>query len=492
METSNEMAPGIAQDLRIRPDEKRASRREGESSAPARLASLPEWAFCATAVLAPLPFGSAEPFWAGVWCTVLALAIAGSGARRIERPVRLMIAAVLGVVALWVVVVVLQYAPEVWGRGANPAWTQASRLLGRPLPAKIAAVAELPVGAVAAPLSLVLALLAGLLFGADRACTGRLFAWVGYAGLAYAGYAIVTEIVSPTTLLWHEKTAYVNNLTGTFVNKNTAATFFGSIAIVWYVLTIRQIRRVFDLTRLRSTAYLLHKLRTVRYRDMRYLLYFIVVLGCVLMTKSRAGALLTIACLALMTVMYFARELRRGPHAALAVAAIALIGAVVLEIIGGGIAHQVDIKGLTDGARFQVYRSVLEIVAQHPWLGTGFGTFETVFPSYRTAAIGDWGLWDRAHSTPLELMAEMGLPFSAAMLALWGGVLGFALLAAVRRRRDRAEVIAGAAVGLLGTLHSLVDFSLQIPGYSIVCCALLGSAIATATASGSDGRRSGE
>jgi O-antigen ligase len=274
------------------------------------------------------------------------------------------------------------------------------------------------------------------------------------------------------------------------VNRNTAATFFGSIAIIWYVMTIRQIRKIFDFSRLRSRAYLRHKLETLRYGEMRYLLYFVVVLGCVFMTKSRAGSLLTVACLCLVTAIYFARDLRRGPYAALAVAAIALLGAVVLEIIGGGVAHQVDVRGWTDGARFQVYRSVLDIVSQHPWLGTGFGTFETVFPSYRTAAIGDWGIWDRAHSTPLELMAEMGLPFGAAMLALWGGLLAFALNAAVRRRHDRAQVIAGAAVGLLGTLHSLIDFSLQIPGYSIVCCALLGSALATAASSGADRPRS--
>ena len=144
-------------------------------------------------------------------------------------------------------------------------------------------------------------------------------------------------------------------------------------------------------------------------------------------------------------------------------------------------------RGIYDVGRVDAWRSSLSIVYDHPWLGTGLGTFASVFSAYRNPAAGVWGVWDHAHSTPLELMVEMGVPFSLLVFALWSIMLGFLLRAAIRANGSRLYVIAGAGIGTLATLHSLVDFSLQIPGFSLVCCSLVGASIAAAlAASGGD------
>ena len=72
----------------------------------------------------------------------------------------------------------------------------------------------------------------------------------------------------------------------------------------------------------------------------------------------------------------------------------------------------------------------------------------------------DNGVFYQAHSTPLEIAAELGLPLAGLM----------------RRRRDAVYPIAATGVGLLGRLHSLVDFPLQLPGFAIVFTAGLGLA----------------
>jgi hypothetical protein len=38
-------------------------------------------------------------------------------------------------------------------------------------------------------------------------------------------------------------------------------------------------------------------------------------------------------------------------------------------------------------------------------------------------------------------------------------------------------LVAAAAVGLLGTAHAFVDFSLQIPGYMVVFACVLGAGV---------------
>jgi O-antigen ligase len=118
------------------------------------------------------------------------------------------------------------------------------------------------------------------------------------------------------------------------------------------------------------------------------------------------------------------------------------------------------------------------MIADHPWFGTGQGTFAYAFPSYRSSDISLWGIWDIAHNTPLEIAADMGVPIAVLVLFAW--LVIFAVLASgtVRRRRGLALPVAALAVALLAALHSLIDFTLQIPGYSIAVLPLVGAGLA--------------
>ena len=84
------------------------------------------------------------------------------------------------------------------------------------------------------------------------------------------------------------------------------------------------------------------------------------------------------------------------------------------------------------------------------------------------------GVWDLAHSTPLELAADLGLPLATVIGLAWIVILGVLIRGALRRRRDGIVPLAALAVALIGLLHSMVDFSLQIPGYAIVAFAVVG------------------
>jgi hypothetical protein len=55
-----------------------------------------------------------------------------------------------------------------------------------------------------------------------------------------------------------------------------------------------------------------------------------------------------------------------------------------------------------------------------------------------------------------------------------------------RRRRDVVGPLVSLAVSLIALVHSLIDFSLQISGYSIVVFALLGVGLSQAIRGRSD------
>jgi O-antigen ligase len=87
-------------------------------------------------------------------------------------------------------------------------------------------------------------------------------------------------------------------------------------------------------------------------------------------------------------------------------------------------------------------------------------------------------VYDRAHSTPLELAVELGLPLAGVIALAWLAMLVLLVRGFAIRRRDRILPLAAMSVGLIAVVHSCVDFPLQIPGYAIPVFALLGVGLA--------------
>ena len=139
----------------------------------------------------------------------------------------------------------------------------------------------------------------------------------------------------------------------------------------------------------------------------------------------------------LVTALYFIRELGSARRLLIGLVGFAIASAIVMVAAGGELTHQIEARGIYDVGRVDAWRSSLSIVYDHPWLGTGLGTFASVFSAYRNPAAGVWGVWDHAHSTPLELMVEMGVPFSLLVFAVWSIMLGFLLRAAIRANGSR-------------------------------------------------------
>jgi O-antigen ligase len=117
----------------------------------------------------------------------------------------------------------------------------------------------------------------------------------------------------------------------------------------------------------------------------------------------------------------------------------------------------------------------LRILRDHPWLGAGLGSFETVFPRYQSFP-SDL-TWDHAHNDYAEAIAETGIVGGALILFSLGLFfrLAFTNLREHLWHREGWLQI-GAAVGCCGLLvHSFIDFNLHIPAnaaWFVVCAAI--------------------
>ncbi|WP_176442852.1 O-antigen ligase family protein [Tropicimonas sediminicola] len=195
----------------------------------------------------------------------------------------------------------------------------------------------------------------------------------------------------------------------------------------------------------------------------------LICLAALILTGSRAGG-----ASGLIGVLVFALALRspKGGNMRMVWAMVAAIAAFVLLTSSGFLLERLETTG--PDLRFEVYPYVVEGALDRPLLGHGAGAFHDTFRAYVPLVAAGAGEWAMAHSSYLENAYEFGLPAAAAFyLAL--GMIGWRLMLGVlRRRRNRVVPAFALACFVVAALHSLVDFSLQIPAVPAAFAAILG------------------
>jgi len=360
----------------------------------------------------------------------------------------------------------------------DPAWQDAGEVLGTPTRPSVAMVRDQPLLSLGPSLAAILTLLVAFIVCVDRDHAHRLVQVTAWSGTAYAVYGIIAFLIDPTHVLWMKKEAYTTVLTSTFINRNSAAIYFGSCAILWLLILAERLRAQLPRGISLSLSMLARPLRQPRRGAVVGLAAFLACLIAMFLTGSRAGVILSMLAAVMAFGLFTLTAIRLGRNRMRLFLMAGCVTIVLMQVLGAGVLGRLDRQGLSGEGRVETYRSTLAMIDDHPWLGTGLGTFAWVFPAYRGDAESSWGIWDRAHSTPLEIAAEMGVPLAAVVVASWAGafiILGFGLW---NRNRDHIVVIAALAVGGLAVLHSLIDFSLQIPGVAVIVLALVGAGLA--------------
>ena len=414
-----------------------------------------------------MPFGSTN-LQIAFWCIVLGIAAIAASPRglRFGQFVLLGLAGV--VITAYGLVLHEQLAAHPWFATPHPLWRETSEALGILIEPSVSIARHQPFFALGASLADMLALICSFIICTDRNRARRLLKVVAWSGAAYAIYGIAGLLIDPTKIR--------SALTSTFVNRNVAAVYFGSCAIVWLLLFCERIRGQFSS-------------RSIPWRKLSGLFsdkpaavvvpfsMLVVCLAAMFATVSRAGILVSLIVLVIAVTALFYRDLPRRSGVFVVMAVGAAVALVLLQVMGASVSGRLLSQGLGDEGRRATYWSTWHMIRDHPWIGTGLGTFVWSFPAYRSANISMWGIYDRAHSTVLEMAAELGLPFTGLVVIAWIIVLAVLVRGVWIRRRDVVVPIAALSVAGIALGHSLIDFSLQIPGYAIVVFALLGAGL---------------
>ena len=304
-------------------------------------------------------------------------------------------------------------------------------------------------------------------------------------------FGVFQHIFMPGQSGFARKDIYLESLTSVFINRNSAGTFIGigvtlSLGLACYYL------RFVDLHLLKE-RFLGEKAGGGVARPYRQFMLFaalaFVQVIALMMTQSRGAYIATFFAVGLLFGFLGQHRMTagQGPSIALKYRRIAqyllpLLGLLlVFWFFGGRTAHRLEAQGI-DEIRLCIFQSTWRAILDNFWLGTGFGTFAEVFPAYRDAeCAGILGIVDTAHNTFLEGALGFGAVFIVLLPVLYLVLIVGFFRGWRQRRRYRFAPVAGLAVLLLITVHSLVDFSLQIPAVSTFFAISLGTLMVIAT-----------
>jgi tetratricopeptide (TPR) repeat protein len=146
-----------------------------------------------------------------------------------------------------------------------------------------------------------------------------------------------------------------------------------------------------------------------------WLLGCVALMVAVVFTMSRAGIIAGLGGGVFLVTLLWLREPRH--RKGLSGLIVILAALTVIAWIGAEpVLSRFMTADMDSRSRTMLYRATVKMIGDFPVLGVGLGAFERVTPRYAPAEIASTHRLDHAHSEPLQLVAEAGIPGALILL----------------------------------------------------------------------------
>ena len=296
-------------------------------------------------------------------------------------------------------------------------------------------------------------------------------------GVFEALYGLIQFLTGWQQIFTYVKKYYLEEATGTYVNRNHFAGFLEMILPFAVVLTLRGTRLLFQNTSSRTTTLRKIASRTELLSLVFWLFLAILLFVALVLSRSRMGIIAALVSIVAILTLDGTASMRARTRAA--VAALFFLGVLGLVVWIGSdpVMSRFETLGqeynLSGQNRISIWHDTLGLIRHHPLLGTGLGSFSTVYPSVQTVFLTL--LVEHAHCDYLEIASELGLPGATLVF----GSIFWVLAQTVRQYKKAKESFDKAvSLGCIGSIaailvHSLADFNLYIPANALVFTVIL-------------------
>ncbi len=426
--------------------------------------------------LVPLPFGADRPwawslFSGSVGGLLLCWGFLAARSRSYQAAsIRPLLPAVglFVLVVLWIAVQASGVVPSEW---RHPLWSATEAALGKPVAGGVSLDEHRTWTAM-----MRLMCYGGVFLLSFQICMStnrseRLIRMLIGMTLIYACYGLFVQSAGIEKILWYAKAESLGDLSSTFLDGDAFAAYAGLGLMCALALLFRPTMRRGDLET--SWRFATRALADFFFaRTWTMMLGVSVLFGAILMTHSRVGlAVALLGAGAYLSIMAWVR--RRKIVAVVAVAVMAVAASSLLAIGGGpGAAPSAAVE------RGESYASTVNAIAESPFLGTGYGTYDHVAGMHR--GDGPAPASGRARNAYLENALEIGIPATAALVLSVGWIVLICFSSVLRHRRMAFLPCLGIAATVLAGAHGAVDYGVQIPAVAATYAAIMGAACAQA------------
>ena len=435
---------------------------------------------------AGISFGANRP-WAwnlyGILIGLFGLALAVQIIKSPERtyinfkPLRYLLI-LMSLPILWIIVQMSTISPVTWH---HPFWALSNTFLNN---AHVSSISLSPHDTGTALMRLMsygLVFLLSYHYNRHTDCIEASFKTIAYASVVYALYGLIIQCGNFNTILWFDKWAYQDLVTSTFVNRNSYATYAGLGLLAILPLLFNRLNNSikYGLKTAYGRQYFIENLIKHAWQP---LFGLILIATALLLSESRGGFISTF--LALIVFFLLLQVSHKMPSNKFFLTLLLVVGITtgwVFNMSGDLLVERLDDISLEKNERLVVYQLLNLANQENPWLGNGYGTFAKSFSLYRNESIG--GYYDKAHNTYLENIFELGYIPAIALFSVFLFMTLICLRGLWVRRRNWIYPAVGVAATVLVGVHSLVDFSLQIPAVAYLYALMMGGAVAQSKSS---------
>ncbi|MFI5177505.1 MAG: O-antigen ligase family protein [Vicinamibacterales bacterium] len=265
---------------------------------------------------------------------------------------------------------------------------------------------------------------------------------------------------------------------GPFINKNHFAGWMVMVlplVVSYLVAMIARSRRPREL----DWPGALRWLANVGGGRLVFLVASVFIMGvAVVLTGSRSGMVSTALAFGFVAVMLWRRPETRAARRFVLIGGLAIAaGAVLWAGLGPTLARFAHAPSAL-GDRWGAWQDTIRIIRAFPVFGTGLGTYGYAMLVYQT--VDRTSIFAQAHNDYLQLAAEGGLLVGVPVVVALAGI-GRAIWRRLASADEDVLTVwlrAGAVAGLVGiAAQSFVDFSLQMPGNTVMFVLLLALAL---------------
>ncbi len=297
----------------------------------------------------------------------------------------------------------------------------------------------------------------------------RFGVWIFWGVVAHALWGLVALRMLGDIHFWGEKEYYLGSVTGVFINRNSFATFLAMGACIGLALQLD--KSSLPQQRKNRVRPLISPETVERMPQWIGLaIIFVALLG----TQSRMG--LVAGLLGAFVILI--AGLRKHDISWRSIFIVSFAGSFIalsagFILVGDGALERAVFLESNIRGRLESYLLALDLIAERPLLGYGFDSFRIAFEQVQDAPMRMSLIWDRAHSTYLAHWVELGLIVGTAPIILGGYVFYGLIKRLVRQETDYGMPLAALGALVAGSVHSLVDFSLEMPANVIMLIAIV-------------------